>query len=53
MGMSWWALQGSNLRPSPCEGDALPLCQAPTARFTAFIGLLDLVGSAKPLETLV
>ena len=20
----WWALQGSNLRPSPCKGDALP-----------------------------
>ncbi|ALN80375.1 hypothetical protein LA76x_2241 [Lysobacter antibioticus] len=22
---NWWAVQGSNLRPSPCEGDALPL----------------------------
>jgi hypothetical protein len=21
---SWWVLQGSNLRPSPCKGDALP-----------------------------
>ena len=21
----WWALQGSNLRPLPCEGSALPL----------------------------
>ena len=20
----WWVLQGSNLRPSPCKGDALP-----------------------------
>ena len=22
--LKWWALQGSNLRPSPCKGDALP-----------------------------
>ena len=21
---TWWVLQGSNLRPSPCKGDALP-----------------------------
>jgi hypothetical protein len=21
----WWAAQGSNLRPLPCEGSALPL----------------------------
>ena len=21
----WWAVQGSNLRPLPCEGNALPL----------------------------
>src|SRR6056297_4196304 len=21
---SWWVLKGSNLRPSPCKGDALP-----------------------------
>jgi hypothetical protein len=21
----WWAMQGSNLRPLPCEGSALPL----------------------------
>ena len=21
----WWAMQGLNLRPSPCQGDALPL----------------------------
>src|SRR5690606_42072455 len=20
----WWVVQGSNLRPSPCKGDALP-----------------------------
>lgn len=25
----WWARQGSNLRPSPCEGDVLPLNYAP------------------------
>src|SRR5215472_15830697 len=24
-GLSWWALQGLNLRPLPCEGNALPL----------------------------
>ncbi len=23
--ISWWAVQGSNLRPLPCEGSALPL----------------------------
>jgi hypothetical protein len=23
--MIWWAVQGSNLRPLPCEGNALPL----------------------------
>jgi hypothetical protein len=22
---TWWAVQGSNLRPLPCEGNALPL----------------------------
>ena len=22
--IDWWVLQGSNLRPSPCKGDALP-----------------------------
>jgi len=21
----WWVLRGSNPRPSPCKGDALPL----------------------------
>ncbi len=24
-GTAWWAMQGSNLRPLPCEGSALPL----------------------------
>lgn len=28
-GSSWWAQQGSNLRPLPCEGNALPLSYAP------------------------
>ena len=23
-GRDWWVVQGSNLRPSPCKGDALP-----------------------------
>jgi hypothetical protein len=23
--LNWWAVQGSNLRPLPCEGNALPL----------------------------
>ena len=27
--VEWWALQDSNLRPSPCKGAALPLRQAP------------------------
>ncbi len=22
--INWWVLEGSNLRPSPCKGDALP-----------------------------
>ncbi len=22
--VKWWVVQGSNLRPSPCKGDALP-----------------------------
>jgi hypothetical protein len=26
----WWARQGLNLRPHPCEGCALPLSYAPT-----------------------
>ena len=25
----WWAMQGLNLRPLPCEGSALPLSYAP------------------------
>ena len=25
----WWAGQGSNLRPPPCKGDALPLSYPP------------------------
>ena len=28
----WWARQGLNLRPHPCEGCALPLSYAPTSR---------------------
>ena len=27
----WWARQGLNLRPHPCEGCALPLSYAPVA----------------------
>src|SRR5205085_6089683 len=27
---AWWARQGLNLRPHPCEGCALPLSYAPT-----------------------
>jgi len=27
----WWARQGLNLRPHPCEGCALPLSYAPAA----------------------
>ena len=25
IGIRWWVLRGSNPRPSPCKGDALPL----------------------------
>ncbi len=28
----WWARQGLNLRPHPCEGCALPLSYAPRVR---------------------
>ena len=28
----WWARQGLNLRPHPCEGCALPLSYAPALR---------------------
>ena len=28
-GRLWWARQGLNLRPHPCEGCALPLSYAP------------------------
>src|SRR5258708_2329769 len=28
---NWWALLESNQRPPPCEGDALPLSQAPNS----------------------
>ena len=30
-GHLWWARQGLNLRPHPCEGCALPLSYAPTS----------------------
>ena len=37
-GVSWWAMPGSNRRPLPCEGSALPA--APIARgLTADRGL--------------
>ena len=29
---AWWARQGLNLRPHPCEGCALPLSYAPAVR---------------------
>ena len=28
---AWWARQGLNLRPHPCEGCALPLSYAPAS----------------------
>ena len=31
-GHLWWARQGLNLRPHPCEGCALPLSYAPVLR---------------------
>lgn len=33
--MKWWVRQGLNLRPPPCEGDALPLSYAPTPAYLA------------------
>jgi hypothetical protein len=36
----WWARQGLNLRPHPCEGCALPLSYAPV------LG----AGAARPLR---
>ena len=29
---TWWARQGLNLRPHPCEGCALPLSYAPAPK---------------------
>jgi hypothetical protein len=31
---TWWARQGLNLRPHPCEGCALPLSYAPKSLFS-------------------
>ncbi len=31
----WWARQGLNLRPHPCEGCALPLSYAPAGLVSA------------------
>jgi len=36
----WWARQGLNLRPHPCEGCALPLSYAPA------LGKVPLCGAA-------
>ena len=38
-GHLWWARQGLNLRPHPCEGCALPLSYAPVG--ADFQGLPD------------
>lgn len=32
----WWARQGLNLRPHPCEGCALPLSYAPAGFMISF-----------------
>ena len=41
----WWAQQGSNLRPLPCEGNALPLSYAPDrSRFPYKLLLLSRQG---------
>ena len=39
----WWARQGLNLRPHPCEGCALPLSYAPARQAGTY-------GGAAPLE---
>ena len=33
----WWARQGLNLRPHPCEGCALPLSYAPAGIVVGFV----------------
>ena len=38
-GGAWWAQQGLNLRPHPCEGCALPLSYAPTRRGSYRLGM--------------
>lgn len=39
--MKWWVMTGSNCRPSPCKGDALPteLITRRKMPITAFFGL--------------
>ncbi len=37
----WWAHQGSNLGPLPCQGSALPLSYAPTRKWSTRKGGKD------------
>ena len=41
----WWAQVGSNHRPLPCEGSALPLSYAPVYRCESLAGRLRGVNS--------
>ena len=47
----WWARQGLNLRPHPCEGCALPLSYAP-ARRTHALGMAAGQGRASAMAGL-
>ena len=40
----WWVLRGSNLRPSPCKGDALPT-ELSTRKGLRVYGILYLFAS--------
>src|SRR5690606_39030195 len=43
----WWVLQGSNLRPSPCKGDALPAELSTPARSALVYSVLESFTSLK------
>ena len=44
----WWVVQGSNLRPSPCKGDALP-AELSTQEYSCFIFPVQLLSNSYQL----
>lgn len=48
-GFYWWSLKGSNLRPLPCEGSALPLCQGSGWHFAGMLCGIGVVYSTGPV----